>query len=111
MNKTLKEVLKGIDPAWTKKRKLYVGLCNKDGETKYPGYKRASLTKLKPGKKQISNAMHITFPMCGVEVLTHVAIYDKDGALIYKGRLKKKQKLQPRLQPQFAPGSLIMTED
>lgn len=127
-NDILKAVLQGTDPSWRAGASLYLALYTADpdetgtaitNETAYTNYARQTLTKATAwtdGGSSFTNAALIQFPQCGASgaTLTHVAVVTTSsgaGQIIYSGALNSSLAVANLIQPQFAIGSLTITED
>lgn len=127
-NDMLKAVLQGTDPSWRAGANLYLALYTADpgeagtaitNETAYSNYARQTLVKATAwtdGGSSFTNAALIQFPQCGVTgaTLTHVAVVTTSsgaGQIIYSGQLNSPLAVSNLIQPQFAIGSITITED
>lgn len=122
---------KDADPAWRTQNNLYLSLHTADpgeagtqltNEAAYTNYDRVAVTKDAAGwtvsGNQASNAGLVQFPQCGVTgaTITHVAIGTVDlltgaGQILYSGELNSPLAVSNLIQPQFAIGALVVTED
>jgi len=119
-----------VDPSWRTQANLYLSLhtANPDeagtqltSEADYAGYARVPVTKDAAGwtisGNQASNAALVQFPQCtgGANTITYVAIgtVAKPGAgqILYSGILAAELAVSNLIQPQFAIGALVITED
>ena len=135
-NTTENEVIKimflsNFDPSWRTNANLYLSLHTQDpgeagnqttNETAYTNYARVAVLKTAAGwtvsGNQAGNAGLIQFPQCGAtggDPITHVAIGTADspaaGQILYSGVLNAPLAISNLIQPQFAIGALIVTED
>jgi hypothetical protein len=126
-NATLKMHLQGTDPAYRAGATQYIALFTADpGETgslaaeaTYTGYARLAVTKATAwtdGGSSFSNAALAQFGACtvGTNALTHFAIVDTaSGAVaqMISGALGATLNVAPGIQPQFAPGALVIAAD
>jgi hypothetical protein len=128
-NDVLKAVLQGTDPSWRAQANLWVALytANPDeagtaitNETAYTNYVRKPIVKATgwtDGGSSFSNAAQIQFDVCGAVAgspLTHVAIVttaNGAGQILYSGQLNDSLAIATLVQPQFAIGALVITED
>lgn len=119
-----------VDPSWRTQANLYLSLhtANPDeagtqltSEADYDGYARVPVAKDAAGwtisGNQASNAALVQFPQCtgGANTITYVAIgtVAKPGAgqILYSGILAAELAVSNLIQPQFAIGALVITED
>lgn len=128
-NDVLKAILQGVDPSWRAGANLYVALytANPDeagtattNETTYTNYVRKQIVKATgwtDGGSSFSNAAQIQFDICGAtpgSPITHVAIVTTAsgaGQILYSGALNDQLAIAQLVQPQFAIGALVITED
>lgn len=127
-NDFLKMALKGTDPAWRASASQYLALYTSDpgdagtattNEATYGSYARVSLTKetaWTDGGSTFTNAELIQFPTCssGANTITHFGVVTTSsgaGQIIYSGELSSPLGVSLNIQPQFAAGSLSVTED
>lgn len=127
-NDILKAVLQGTDPSWRAWANLYLALYTADpgeawsattNETSYTNYARQTIVKATwwtDGGSSFTNSALIQFPQCGATgaTLTHVAVVTtSSGAwqILYSGALNASLAVANLIQPQFAIGSLTITED
>jgi hypothetical protein len=120
--------LKGVDPSWRTNANLYLAFHTDDpgeggtqntNETSYTNYVRVALVKATAwtdGGASFSNAALIQFAQCGATgaVLTHVSIGELSsgaGQIYYSGELSSPLTVANLIQPQFAIGALVVTED
>lgn len=128
-NDTLNANLRAVDPAWRSNANRYIALYTADptdagtavsNECAYGSYARQAVvaatgfTAAAGGSS--SNTGLIQFPECtsGSETITHVAIVTTTsgaGQIIYSGALNAPRSVSTGIQPQFAIGALVVTED
>jgi hypothetical protein len=88
-------------------------------EAAYTNYARQTLARASgwtDGGSTFTNAALIQFPQCGVTgaTITHVAIGELStgaGQIYYSGALNSPLTVANLIQPQFAAGSLAISED
>ena len=93
-------------------------------ECAYGGYARQSVTRTSGtggwtvSGNQASNASLIQFPeaVSGSETITYVAVGTvtstaSTGQILYSGQLNSPRSVSTGIQPQFAIGALVVTED
>ena len=118
-----------VDPSWRTNSNLYLALHTADpgeaggqstSEADYTGYARVAVAKTSAGwdivGNQASNAALVQFPQCtgGSNTVTHVSIGTLDtgaGQILYSGELNAPLAVSNLIQPQFAIGALVITED
>lgn len=118
-----------VDPAWRTNSNLYVALHKADPgeggaqnttEADYTNYARVAVAKTAVGwdisGNQAQNAALLQFPQCGASgcVVTHVSIgtlLTGAGQVLYSGALNAPLSVSNLIQPQFAAGALVVTED
>lgn len=127
-NDILKAVLQGTDPSWRAGANLYLALYTADpdetgtattNETSYTNYTRQTIVKSSgwtDGGSSFTNSGLIQFPQCGASgaTLTHVAVVTTSsgaGQILYSGALNSSLAVANLIQPQFAIGALVITED
>lgn len=127
-NDVLAAFLKGVSPGWMANPNVYVALHTADpgeagnqstSETSYTNYARQPLAKATAwtdGGSTFTNSELIQFPQCGVTgaTITHVSIGELatgTGQIFYSGALNSPLTVANLIQPQFAAGSLSVTED
>lgn len=126
-NDILKMVCQGTDPAWRSGATGYWALFTADpGETgslaaecTYTGYARVAQTKATAwtdGGSSFSNAALVQWPQCtgGSSDATHFAwVSSASGATTYmvSGALSATLSISNGIQPQAAPGALVLTAD
>lgn len=126
-NDILKMVCQGTDPAWRAGATGYWALFTADpGETgslaaecTYTGYARVAQTKSTAwtdGGSSFSNAALVQWPQCtgGSSDATHFAwVSSASGATTYmvSGALSATLSISNGIQPQAAPGALVLTAD
>ena len=120
--------LKGMSPSWMANPNVYISLHTADpgeagnqstSETSYTNYARQALTRSSgwtDGGSTFTNASLIQFPQCGAAgaTITHVSIGELSsgaGQIFYSGALNSPLTVANLIQPQFAAGSLSVTED
>jgi hypothetical protein len=128
-NDTLNALLRGVDPSWRSDASRYLALYTSDpgeggtavtNESAYGSYARVTITAA-TGFSAASggssdNTGLLQFPECtsGSETITHVAIVTTvsgAGQIIYSGALTASRSISTGIQPQFAIGALVITED
>lgn len=126
-NATLRMHLQGVDPSYRAGATQYVALFAGDpgeagslaGEANYTGYARVALTKASAwtdGGSSFGNAGLVQFGQCtaGTNALTHFAVVDTaSGAVsqMISGALSSTLNVTTGIQPQFAPGDLVVQAD
>lgn len=128
-NDTLDAILRGVDPAWRGNANRYIALYTADpGETgtattneaTYTSYARVTVTAstgfTAASDGSTSNTGLIQFPQCtgGTNTITHVGIVTTvsgAGQILYSGALNSSLAVANLIQPQFAIGALVVTED
>jgi hypothetical protein len=108
---------------------LYVALHTGDpgeagtaatSESAYGSYARQAVARSGAGwtvsGNQASNAALVQFPECtsGSETITHVSIttaVSGTSKILYSGALSASRSVSSGIQPQFAIGALVVTED
>lgn len=89
-------------------------------ETAYGSYSRVAVERSGSGwtvsGNTVSNAGVVQFPQCtsGTETITHFAVgtdLSGPGKVLYKGVLSPSSEVTTGLQPQFAIGDLVITEE
>lgn len=120
--------LTGASPAWMANPNVYVSLHTADpgeagdqttNEATYTNYARQTLARATgwtDGGSTFTNAALIQFPQCGVtgNTITHVSIGELAtgaGQIYYSGALNSSLTVANLIQPQFAAGSLSISED
>lgn len=115
--------------SWDANTNLYVALHTADpgeagsqttSEATYGSYARVTVARTSGGwtisTNQASNAALIQFPLCasGSNTITHVSVGTATsgaGQILYSGALNANLAVSTGVQPQFAIGALVMTED
>ncbi len=128
-NDVLDMVLRAVDPAWRSGANRFIALYTADpgeagtattNEATYGSYARVSVTAstgfTAASGGSSSNTGLIQFPECtsGSNTITHVGIVTTTsgaGQLLYKGALTASRAISTGIQPQFAIGALVITED
>lgn len=128
-NDTLDALLRAVDPAWRANASRYIALYTADpgeagtavtNEATYTSYARVAVTAstgfTAASGGSSSNTGLIQFPQCtgGSNTITHVAIVTTAsgaGQIIYSGALNSSLSVTNLIQPQFAIGALVVTED
>lgn len=127
-NDMLKAVLQGTDPSWRTNPNLYLSLHTADpgesgdqttNEAAYTNYARIPIVKASgwtDSGSSFSNSGLLQFPQCGATgaTVTHVAIGTLSsgaGQILYSGALNSSLAVANLIQPQFAIGALVVTED
>ena len=118
-----------VDPSWRTNANLYLALHTADpgeaggqstSEADYTNYARVAVTKDASGwtvsGNQASNAALVQFPQCGggTNTITHVSIGTLStgvGQILYSGALSSSLAVSNLIQPQFAIGALVVSED
>lgn len=124
---TLRAHLQGTDLPYRAGATQYIALFTADpgeaaslaAEATYTGYARLAVTKATAwtdGGSSFSNAALMQFGACtvGSNALTHFAVVDTaSGAVaqMISGALGATLNVAPGIQPQFAPGALVVTAD
>lgn len=128
-NDTLNAILRAVDPSWRSNASRYIALYTADpgeagtaitNEATYGSYARVAVTAATgfsaASGGSSSNTGLIQFPECtsGSETITHVAIVTTAsgaGQILYSGALTASRAISTGIQPQFAIGALVVTED
>jgi hypothetical protein len=128
-NDTLDAILRAVDPSWRSNANRYIALYTADpadagtavtNESAYGSYARVSVTAATgftaASGGSSSNTGLLQFPECtsGSETITHVGIVTTSsgaGQLLYSGALTASRSISTGIQPQFAIGALVITED
>lgn len=128
-NDVLNAVLRAVDPAWRSGANRYISLHTADpgeggaqntSECAYGSYARQAVTASSgftaASGGSSSNTGLIQFPEAtsGSETITHVAIGTASsgtGQILYSGALSASRAVSTGIQPQFAIGALVVTED
>jgi hypothetical protein len=128
-NDTLDAILRAVDPSWRSNASRYVALYTADpgeagtavtSEATYGSYARVTVTAATgftaASGGSTSNTGLIQFPECtsGTNTITHVAIVTTTsgaGQILYSGALTASRSISSGIQPQFAIGALVVTED
>jgi len=128
-NDTLNAILRAVDPSWRANANRYIALYTADpgeagtattNECAFGAYARVAVvaatgfTAAAGGSS--SNTGLIQFVECsgGSETVTHVAIVETAsgaGQIFYSGALTAPRNVSSGIQPQFAIGALVVTED
>ena len=120
--------LKGVSPGWMANPNVYVALHTADpgeagvqttSEANYTNYARQPMvraTAWTDGGSTFTNANLVQFPQCGVtgNTITHVSVGEltsTGGQIFYSGSLNSPLTVANLIQPQFAAGSLSISED
>lgn len=108
---------------------LYVSLHTADpgesgsqttSEASYTGYARVAVARTSGGwtvtDNSVTNAAAITFPQCtgGSNTISHFAVGTGSsgaGKILYKGALTASLAVSNLIIPEFAPGTLTISED
>lgn len=89
-------------------------------EATYTGYARVAVVRTASGwtvtNNSVTNAAAITFPQCtgGSNTITHFAVgtaSSSTGKVLYKGALTASLAVSNLIIPEFAAGTLTVTED
>jgi hypothetical protein len=128
-NETLDAILRAVDPSWRANASRYIALHTADpgeagtavtSESAYGDYARVAVTAATgfsaAAAGSTANTGLIQFPECasGSETITHVSIVTTAsgaGQILYSGALNASRAVSAGIQPQFAIGALIVTED
>lgn len=128
-NDVLEHLFKATALSWAANANLYIALHTGDpgeggnqttSEATYTSYARVAVARSGSGwtvsGNQASNAALIQFPQCtgGTNTITHVSIgtaSSSTGQIVYKGALNASLAVANLIQPQFATGALVVTED
>jgi len=128
-NDTLDAILRAVDPSWRSNANRYIALHTADpadagtavtSEAAYGSYARVSVTAATgftaASGGSSSNTGLLQFPECtsGSETITHVSIVTTSsgaGQILYSGALTASRSISTGIQPQFAIGALVITED
>jgi hypothetical protein len=128
-NDTLDAILRAVDPAWRSGASRYVALHTGDpgeggsqttNECAYGSYARQTVTAATgftaASGGSSSNTGLIQFPEAssGSETITHVSIGTASsgaGQILYSGALSASRSVSTGIQPQFAIGALVVSED
>lgn len=128
-NDLLEYVFKATNFSWDANTNLYIALHTADpgeggsqttSEATYTNYARVTVARSGSGwtvsGNQASNAALIQFPQCagGSNTITHVSIGTASsgaGQILYSGALNASLSVSNLIQPQFAIGALVITED
>lgn len=128
-NDVLLKIFQGVELSWNGNTNLYVALHTADpgeggsqttSECAYGSYARQTIARSAGGwdvaGNQAGNHSLIQFPQCtsGSEVATHVSVgtaISGAGQILYSGPLSSSLAISGGIQPQFAAGALIITED
>lgn len=128
-NDTLNANLRAVDPSWRSNASRYIALYTADpgesgsattNEAAYGSYARVAVTAATgftaASGGSSSNTGLIQFPECtsGSETEGYVGIVTTPsgaGQLIYSGALNASRAVSTGIQPQFAIGALVVTED
>lgn len=126
---TLDALLRAVDPSFRSNANRYIALYTADpgeggsantNEAAYTSYARVTVTAATGFSAAASGSSNntglIQFPECtgGSETITYVAIVDTAsgaGVIIYSGALTASRSVSSGIQPQFAIGALVVTED
>lgn len=128
-NDTLDAILRAVDPSWRSGASRYIALYTSDpgeagtaptNESAYGSYARVAVTAATgftaASGGSSSNTGLIQFPECssGSETITHCAIVTTSsgaGQILYSGALTASRAISTGIQPIFAIGALVVTED
>lgn len=128
-NTTLDANLRAVDPAFRSNASRYIALYTADpgeagtaitNEAAYGSYARVAVTAATgftaASGGSSSNTGLIQFPECssGSETITYCAIVTTSsgaGEIIYSGALTASRAISTGIQPQFAIGALVCSED
>ena len=89
-------------------------------EANYTGYARVAVARSNTGwtvtDNSVTNAAAITFPQCtgGTNTISHFAVGTAStgaGKVLYKGALTASLAVSNLIIPEFAPGTLTISED
>lgn len=128
-NDLLNLFFQGTALPWNAITNLFIALHTADpgeagnqstSEASYTGYARVSVARTSGGWTvaggSAQNAALIQFPQCtgGSSNVTHVSIGTQStgaGQILYSGPLNAALNITNLIQPQFAAGALVVTED
>lgn len=128
-NDVLEHLFKATALSWAANGNLYIALHTADpgeagsqttSEATYTSYARVAVARSGSGwtvsGNQASNAALIQFPQCtgGTNTITYVSIGTASsgtGQIVYSGALNASLAVSNLIQPQFAIGALVATED
>lgn len=128
-NDVLLHLFQATALSWAANANMYLSLHTADpgeagsqttSEATYTSYARVAVARTSGGWTVASNtsqnAALAQFPQCtgGSNTLTHVAIGTASsgaGQIIYSGALTSSIAVSSGIQPQFAAGALVVTED
>lgn len=128
-NETLDAILRAVDPSWRSGVNRYISLHTADpgeagsqttNEATYGSYARQTVVASSgfsaASGGSTANTGLIQFPEAssGSETITHVAIgtaASGAGQILYSGALTSSRAVSTGIQPQFAIGALVVTED
>lgn len=128
-NDVLEQLFKATALSWAANGNLYIALHTGDpgeagsqttSEATYTSYARVAVARTSGGWTVIgntsSNAALIQFPQCtgGTNTITYVSIGTASsgaGQIVYSGALNASLAVSNLIQPQFAIGALVVTED
>lgn len=128
-NDTIDFLIRWVDPAWRSGENRYIALHTADpgeagtaitSESAYGSYARATVVAATgfsaASGGATANTGLIQFPECtsGSETITHISIVTTAsgaGQIIYSNALTAPRAVSAGIQPQFAIGSITVTED
>lgn len=128
-NEMVLKLFNNTEFTWNAATVLYVSLHTADpgeagsqttSEATYTGYARVAVARTVGGwtiaTNQASNAALLQFPQCtaGSSAVTHVAVgtaITGAGNVLYKGALSSTLNIALSIQPQFAIGALVVSEE
>lgn len=128
-NDVLKKTFNNVEFAWLPLGNFYVALHTADpgeggtqdnNECAYTSYARQAVSRDAGGwtvsGNQASNTAVVQFPTCtgGSETATHFSIGTASSganAVIYSGALTSSLAISNNIRPEFAAGTLVITED
>lgn len=128
-NDTLNAILRGVDPSWRSNASRWVGLHIADpgeggsqttSEAAYGSYARQQITAAtgfsaaSGGSSQNTGLIQFPEATSGSETITHISVGTEEsgaGQILYSGALNAARSVSTGIQPQFAIGALVVTED
>lgn len=128
-NDILQHIFHAVALSWAANTNLYLALHTADpgeagsqttSEATYTSYARVTVARDATGwdvvGNQASNDDLLQFPQCtgGTNTITHISIGTASsgaGQIIYSGPLNASLNVSNLIQPQFAAGALVVTED
>jgi hypothetical protein len=128
-NDLMEYIFKATAISWDGSTNLYLSLHTADpgeggnqttNEATYTSYARVAVARSGSGwtvtGNTAENAALVQFPQCtgGSNTITHVAVgtaSTSTGQILYSGALASSLAVSSGIQPQFAAGDLVVTED